>query len=58
MYQEVKEARLGKIIKVDLKSELFIHQIDEKALKFAELNNGESLLGTNITDLTPPEIIA
>lgn len=36
MYHEVKEARLGKIIKVDLKSELFSYQIDEKALKLAE----------------------
>jgi transposase len=58
MYHEVKEARLGKIIKVDLKSELFSYQIDEKALKLAELNDGKLLLVTNVTDLTPPEIIA
>ncbi len=58
MYHEVKEARLGRIIKVDLKSELFSYQIDEKALKLAELNDGKLLLVTNVTDLTPPEIIA
>ena len=58
MYHEVKEARLGKIIKVDLKSELFSYQIDEKALKLAELNDGKLLLVSNVTDLTPPEVIA
>jgi transposase len=58
MYHEVKESRLGKIIKVDLKSELFSYQIDEKALQLAELNDGKLLLVTNVTDLTPPEIIA
>jgi len=58
MYHEVKEARLGKIIKVDLKSELFSYQIDEKALKLAELNDGKLLLVTNVTDLTPLEVVA
>jgi transposase len=58
MYHEVKEARLGKIIKVDLKSELFSYTIDEKALNLAELNDGKLLLVTNVTDLTPTEVIA
>ncbi|AWB33048.1 IS1634 family transposase [Orrella marina] len=58
MYNEVKEARLGKIIKVDLQSDLFSYQIDEKALKLAELNDGKLLLVTNVTDLTPPEVVA
>jgi len=58
MYHEVKEAKLGKIIKVDLKSELFSYNIDEKALKLAALNDGKLLLVTNVTDLTPPEVVS
>jgi transposase len=58
MYHEVKDAKLGKIIKVDLKSDLFSYAIDEKALKLAELNDGKLLLVTNVTDLTPTEVIA
>lgn len=58
MYSELKEARLGKIIKVDLQSDLFSYQIDEKALKLAELNDGKLLLVTNVSDLTPPEVVA
>ena len=34
-YHEVKEAHLAKIIKVDMQSELFTYQVDEKALKQA-----------------------
>lgn len=58
MYHEVKEARLGKIIKVDLKSELFSYTIDDKALNLAELNDGKLLLVTNVTDLDPTEVVA
>jgi len=56
-YHEVKEAHLAKIIKVDLQSDLFTYQIDEKALKQAELLDGKLLLVTNVTDLTPQEIV-
>jgi len=58
MYHEVKEAKLSKIIKVDLKSDLFTYQIEEKALRLAELNDGKLLLVTNVTDLTPPQVVA
>jgi transposase len=58
MYHEVKEARLGKIIKVELKSDLFSYTIDEKALNLAELNDGKLLLVTNVTDLNPTEVVA
>jgi transposase len=58
MYHEVKEAKLGKIIKIDLKSDLFSYDIDEKALKLAELNDGKLLLVTNVSDLTPSEVVA
>lgn len=56
-YHEVKEAHLTKIIKVDMKSDLFTYQIDENALKQAELLDGKLLLVTNVTDLTPQEIV-
>ncbi len=56
-YHEVKEAHLAKIIKVDMQSDLFTYQIDEKALKQAELLDGKLLLVTNVTDLTPQEVV-
>lgn len=58
MYHEVKEAGLGKIVRVDLKSELFSYHIDDKALRLAELNDGKLLLVTNVTDLSAQEVIA
>ena len=36
-YREVSEAHLMRIVKVDLKSELFTYDIDERALKHARL---------------------
>jgi len=56
-YHEVKDAHLANVIKVDLKSDLFTYQIDKQALKQAELVDGKLLLVTNVTDLTPQEII-
>ncbi len=56
-YHEVKEAHLAKIIKIDMKSDLFTYDIDEKALKQAELVDGKLMLVTNVTDLTPKEIV-
>jgi transposase len=56
-YHEVKEAHLAKIIKVDMKSDLFTYDVNEKALKQAELVDGKLLLVTNVTDLTPKEIV-
>ena len=56
-YHEVKEAHLAKIIKVDMQSDLFAYQLDEKALKQAELLDGKLLLVTNVTDLTPQEVV-
>ena len=57
LYHEVKEAHLAKIVKVDLKSDLFSYAIDEAALKQAELMDGKLLLVTNVADLTPPEVV-
>ena len=56
-YFEVKEAHLARIIKVDLTSDLFTCQIDEKALTQAELVDGKLLLVTNSNEFTPREVV-
>jgi len=57
-YHAVCEAHLRKIIRVDLKSELFTYDINQKALALARAMDGKLLLVTNTPDLTPPEVIA
>ena len=57
LYHEVKEAHLAKIVKVDLKSDLFSYTVDEAALKQAELMDGKLMLVSNVADLTPPEVV-
>ena len=56
-YHEVKQAHLAKIIKVDLTCDLFTYQIDEKALRQAELVDGKLLLVTNSNEFTPKEVV-
>lgn len=56
-YHEVCEAHLARIVKVDLKSELFTYTIDEHALAHARLMDGKLLLVTNTTDLAPAEVV-
>jgi len=56
-YHEVCEAHLARIIRVDLKSELFSYSIDDQALTHARLMDGKLLLVTNATDLTPDQVI-
>jgi len=56
-YREVCEAHLSRIIKVDLQSELFTYDIDERALAHARLMDGKLLLVTNTPDLTPEEVV-
>lgn len=56
-YREVSEAHLSRIIKVDLKSELFTYDIDERALTHARLMDGKLLLVTNTPDLKPAEVL-
>ena len=51
------EAKLGRIIRVDLKSERFSYSIDEKAHRLAELMDGKLMLVTNVTDLGADEIV-
>jgi transposase len=57
LYHEICEARLAKIVKVDLKSELFTYTVDEAAKAQAELMDGKLLLVTNVPDLTPQEVV-
>lgn len=57
-HQAVSEAKLGRILRVDLSSPLFTYEIDEKALALARMMDGKLLLVTNVQDLTPEETVA
>ncbi len=54
---EVAEAHKVRIIRVDMKSELFTYGIDDKALARAKLMDGKLLLVINVKDLTPAEVL-
>ncbi len=56
-YHEVVDAKLARIIKVDLKSELFTYSIDRKARRRAEMMDGKLLLVSNTKDLSQEEIV-
>ena len=56
-YHEVRESRLGNIMKVNLKDELFSYTVDEGALKLAEMMDGKLLVVTNVKDIEPVKII-
>lgn len=56
-YHQVLDARLGRIIRVDLKSELFSYTIDRKARRLAEMMDGKLLLVTNTATLSCNEVI-
>ena len=58
LYHAVCEAHLAKIVKVDLKSELFTYTVDEVAKAQAELMDGKLLLVTNVADLKPHEVLS
>jgi transposase len=57
LYREVLDARLGQIVKVDLQSEAFTYDIDERALQRARLNDGKLLLVTNVADMNAPQVV-
>ena len=57
-FHEVAQAHLATIVKVDLKSDLFAYEIDDEALARAELMDGKLLLVTNVTAMTPAEVVA
>jgi hypothetical protein len=52
-FHEVADARLSKIIKVDLKSDLFTDDIDAKALARAQMINGKLLSKKSLTHKGP-----
>jgi transposase len=57
-YHAVAEEHLRRIIRVDLKSELFTYDIDQRALALARAMDGKLLLVTNANDLTASEVVA
>ena len=56
-YHAVCDAHLARIVRVDLKSELFSYSIDDHALAHARLMDGKLLLVTNAVDLKPAEVV-
>ena len=56
-YREVCDAHMARIVRVDLKSELFTYSVDDNALAHARLMDGKLLLVTNATDLSPAEVV-
>ena len=56
-YHAVLEAHLGKIIKMDMKAELFSYAIDEEALRLAEMMDSKLLVVTNVQDMAPEKVI-
>ncbi len=57
-FHEVCEASLASIVRVDLKSDLFSYDIDERALRRVELMDGKLLLVTNVEDLSAADVVA
>jgi transposase len=56
-FHEVADAHLSRIIRVDLKSDLFTYDIDAKALARAQMMDGKLLLVTNVADLSAAQIV-
>ncbi|MBP8163533.1 MAG: IS1634 family transposase [Propionivibrio sp.] len=56
-FHAVSEAHLSQIIKVNLKTDLFSYDIDERARKLAQMMDGKLLLVTNTSDLDAPRIV-
>lgn len=56
-FHEVRDAHLARIIKVDLKSDLFTYEIDQAALARAQAMDGKLVLVTNVLDMTPQEVL-
>jgi transposase len=56
-YKAVADARLAHLIKVDLTSELFFYDIDDKALQRAKMLDGKLVLVTNMADHGPAQIV-
>jgi len=57
LFHEVSDAHLARIIKIDLKSDLFAYEIDQAALARAQFMDGKLMLVTNVRDMTPAEVV-
>jgi len=57
LHHEVIEARLGRIIEVDLKHEQLSWKINDTHLAQARLMDGKLLLVTKVADLRPTEVV-
>jgi transposase len=56
-YHEVQEGKLGSVIKVDLKSELFSWHIQKTVLERLEQLDGKLVILTNVTDLDSEQVV-
>ena len=56
-FHAVSEAHLSQIIKVNLKTDLFSYDIDERVRKLAQMMDGKLLLVTNASDLDASRIV-
>jgi transposase len=56
-FHEVCDAHLARIVKVDLKSDLFSYTIDEAALARAQLMDGKLMLVTNVEELSASDVV-
>ena len=56
-FHEVADAHLSRIIRVDLKSELFTYEVDTTALERVKLMDGKLLLITNVADLSAQQVV-
>jgi len=56
-FHEVSDAHLARIIRVDLKSDLFTYEIDESALARSQLMDGKLMLVTNVQDMAADEVV-
>ena len=56
-FHEVSDAHLARIIRVDLKSDLFTYAIDESALARSQLMDGKLMLVTNVQDMAADEVV-
>ena len=55
-YHAVCEAHMGKILKVDMTSDMFTYTVDDKALRLAQMMDGKLLMVTNVPDLSPEQV--
>ena len=56
-FHEVSDAHLARIIKVDLKCDLFTYEVDQAALARAQAMDGKLVLVTNVKDMTPLDVL-